>query len=73
MPGLHLHVKGSNSSVKEVSVAGGGKALLIKDSGQFYAVSSKCTHYGAPLEKGKQDLHYFIFNNFPVFYFLTFC
>ena len=39
--------------MKEVDVGGAGKALLVKDGSNFYAVGAKCTHYGAPLEKGK--------------------
>ena len=38
--------------MKEVDVGGVGKALLVKDGSNFYAVGAKCTHYGAPLEKG---------------------
>ncbi|XP_064647805.1 apoptosis-inducing factor 3-like isoform X2 [Lineus longissimus] len=37
--------------MREVDV-GPGKALLIKESGQYSAVGHKCTHYGAPLVKG---------------------
>lgn len=32
---------------------GCGKALLIKESGEFHAVGHKCPHYGAPLVKGQ--------------------
>ena len=38
--------------MREVDV-GEGKALLVKENGEFYAVGSKCTHYGAPLAKGE--------------------
>ena len=31
----------------------GKKVLLARDQGAYYAVSSKCTHFGASLAKGK--------------------
>lgn len=31
---------------------GEGEVLLVRHKGQLSAVGSKCTHYGAPLEKG---------------------
>ncbi|KAK2164938.1 hypothetical protein LSH36_57g03020 [Paralvinella palmiformis] len=31
---------------------GEGKALLVKDKGEFFAVGPKCSHFGAPLHKG---------------------
>lgn len=31
----------------------GGKIVLVKDDNKFFAVGHKCTHYGAPLAKGK--------------------
>lgn len=39
---------------QEVEVEGveGAKVLLAKVGGQVHALSSKCTHYGAPLAKG---------------------
>lgn len=37
--------------MKEVEVSG-HKVLLARDQGSYYAVSSKCTHFGAPLAKG---------------------
>lgn len=37
--------------MREVEI-GEGKALLVKEKGQFHAVGAKCTHYGAPLVKG---------------------
>jgi nitrite reductase/ring-hydroxylating ferredoxin subunit len=40
--------------MREVDV-GFGKALLIKESGQYSAVGHRCTHYGAPLVKGNYD------------------
>uniref|UniRef100_A0A0B7B893 Rieske domain-containing protein n=1 Tax=Arion vulgaris TaxID=1028688 RepID=A0A0B7B893_9EUPU len=40
-----------NGEIQEVDV-GDKKVLLVKEDDQFYAVSSKCTHYGAPLSKG---------------------
>ncbi|MBN3283624.1 CLD22 protein, partial [Polyodon spathula] len=41
-----------NGQMREVDV-GGGKALLIKEHGEYSAISHKCPHYGAPLVKGK--------------------
>ncbi|CAH1232283.1 AIFM3 [Branchiostoma lanceolatum] len=40
-----------DGEMREVDV-GGGKALLIKEDGEFSALGHKCTHYGAPLVKG---------------------
>ncbi|XP_041078581.1 apoptosis-inducing factor 3-like isoform X2 [Polyodon spathula] len=40
-----------NGQMREVDV-GGGKALLIKEHGEYSAISHKCPHYGAPLVKG---------------------
>ena len=31
---------------------GDGKALLVRENGQYFAVGHKCTHYGAPLSTG---------------------
>ncbi|KAI1232851.1 Apoptosis-inducing factor 3, partial [Lamprotornis superbus] len=43
------HVKDlENGQMREVDL-GCGKALLIKESGEFHAVGHKCPHYGAPL------------------------
>ena len=42
--------------MKEVALtpgeAGGPKCLLVKQNGSLTALSSKCTHFGAPLIKG---------------------
>lgn len=38
--------------MREVDL-GCGKALLIKEGGEFYAMGHKCPHYGAPLVKGQ--------------------
>lgn len=41
------------SSMCEVEFEGvEGRALLIRQEGKLHALSSKCTHYGAPLVKG---------------------
>ncbi|XP_052074366.1 apoptosis-inducing factor 3-like isoform X1 [Mytilus californianus] len=40
-----------DGEMREVDV-GEGKALLVRENGQFYALGNKCTHYGAPLAKG---------------------
>ncbi|XP_038619680.1 apoptosis-inducing factor 3 isoform X3 [Tachyglossus aculeatus] len=46
------HVKDlENGQMREVEL-GCGKALLIKDGGEFHALGHKCPHYGAPLVKG---------------------
>ena len=39
---------------KEVELEGieGGKVLLVNHNGKVHAMSSKCTHYGAPLKLG---------------------
>ncbi|XP_060105758.1 apoptosis-inducing factor 3 isoform X1 [Heteronotia binoei] len=46
------HVKDlDNGQMREVDL-GCGKALLVKENGEFYALGHKCPHYGAPLVKG---------------------
>ncbi|XP_069070540.1 apoptosis-inducing factor 3 isoform X2 [Pleurodeles waltl] len=46
------HVKDlENGQMREVDL-GCGKALLIKQNGEYYATGHKCPHYGAPLVKG---------------------
>uniref|UniRef100_A0A3P8WPM6 AIF family member 3 n=1 Tax=Cynoglossus semilaevis TaxID=244447 RepID=A0A3P8WPM6_CYNSE len=46
------HVKDlENGQMREVDL-GGGRALLIKEHGEFSALAHKCPHYGAPLVKG---------------------
>lgn len=30
----------------------GNKVLIVKQKNEFFAVGSKCSHYGAPLVKG---------------------
>lgn len=42
--------------MREVDL-GCGKALLIKEGGEFHAVGHKCPHYGAPLVKGQSASH----------------
>ncbi|CAG7818905.1 unnamed protein product [Allacma fusca] len=41
-----------NTSMKEVKLEDGKSILVVKTDSGFYAVGSKCTHYGAPLIKG---------------------
>uniref|UniRef100_A0A8C4NPJ1 AIF family member 3 n=1 Tax=Dicentrarchus labrax TaxID=13489 RepID=A0A8C4NPJ1_DICLA len=41
----------SKSEMREVDL-GSGRALLIKEHGEFSAMGHKCPHYGAPLVKG---------------------
>ncbi len=38
--------------MREVDL-GAGRALLIKEHGEFFAMGHKCPHYGAPLVKGE--------------------
>ncbi|KAK3084850.1 hypothetical protein FSP39_020165 [Pinctada imbricata] len=40
-----------DGDMREVDI-GEGKALLVRDGQEYYAVGAKCTHYGAPLSKG---------------------
>lgn len=51
---------GSKCSVSEIGSyrmrevdLGSGRALLIKEHGEFSAIGHKCPHYGAPLVKGE--------------------
>ena len=37
--------------MREVDI-GNGKALLVKELGEYSAIGHKCSHYGAPLVKG---------------------
>lgn len=39
--------------MREVDL-GSGRALLIKQRGEFSAIGHKCPHYGAPLVKGQR-------------------
>lgn len=41
--------------MREVDL-GPGRALLIKEHGEFSAMGHKCPHYGAPLVKGEERL-----------------
>lgn len=41
--------------MREVDL-GSGRALLIKQHGEFSAMGHKCPHYGAPLVKGEQHI-----------------
>ena len=43
-----------NGEKREVEVEGieGGKVLLVKLGDKTHAMSSNCTHYGAPLKNG---------------------
>uniref|UniRef100_A0A3P9KVL4 Apoptosis inducing factor mitochondria associated 3 n=1 Tax=Oryzias latipes TaxID=8090 RepID=A0A3P9KVL4_ORYLA len=46
------HIKDlENGQMREVDL-GSGRALLIKEHGEFFAMGHKCPHYGAPLVKG---------------------
>ena len=46
----------ADGECREVDVDG-AKCLLVKKGERYYALSSKCTHYGAPLAKGDFDPH----------------
>ncbi len=43
-----------DGEMKEAEVEGieKGKVLLVNTQGKTHAISSNCTHYGAPLQKG---------------------
>ncbi|KAI8824417.1 uncharacterized protein EV422DRAFT_565110 [Fimicolochytrium jonesii] len=41
-----------NGQMKSVDVGGDQKVLIAKVQGKVYATTNKCTHFGAPLEKG---------------------
>ena len=47
-----LNIK--NGEMQEVEVEGieKGKVLLVNQDGKTHAMSSNCTHYGAPLKNG---------------------
>lgn len=38
--------------MKTVDLGEKGKALLVRENGEYSAVGHKCTHFGAPLAKG---------------------
>ena len=38
--------------MKTIDIGESGKALLVREHGQYFAVGHKCTHYGAPLATG---------------------
>ena len=38
--------------MKTIDIGETGKALLVRENGQYFAVGHKCTHYGAPLVTG---------------------
>lgn len=38
--------------MKTIDIGESGKALLVRENGQYYAIGHKCTHYGAPLATG---------------------
>ena len=43
--------------MREVEIGKKGKALLVKEFGEFHAIGHKCSHFGAPLIKGKSNSH----------------
>lgn len=48
--------------MREVDL-GSGRALLIKQRGEFSAIGHKCPHYGAPLVKGERLIFRWRLNN----------
>ena len=47
-----LDLKSGEKREVEVDGIDGGKVLLVKVGDKTHAMSSKCTHYGAPLKLG---------------------
>lgn len=47
-----LNIKDGEMQEVEVEGIEKGKVLLIHQDGKTHAMSSKCTHYGAPLKNG---------------------
>ncbi|XP_068680772.1 apoptosis-inducing factor 3-like isoform X2 [Montipora foliosa] len=41
-----------DDNMKTIDIGESGKALLVRENGQYFAVGHKCTHYGAPLNTG---------------------
>ncbi|XP_074637189.1 apoptosis-inducing factor 3-like isoform X1 [Acropora palmata] len=41
-----------DGTMKTIDIGETGKALLVRENGQYFAVGHKCTHYGAPLVTG---------------------
>ncbi|CAH3103418.1 unnamed protein product [Porites lobata] len=41
-----------DGTMKTIDIGESGKALLVRENGQYYAIGHKCTHYGAPLATG---------------------
>lgn len=41
-----------DDNMKTIDISESGKALLVRENGQYFAVGHKCTHYGAPLNTG---------------------
>lgn len=56
--------------MREVDL-GSGRALLIKEHGEFSAMGHKCPHYGAPLVKGEQHVFRYDFNTLNNIYYHT--
>lgn len=57
----HLFVLCVFDRMREVDL-GSGRALLIKEHGEFSAMAHKCPHYGAPLVKGESHMMICDFN-----------
>lgn len=42
----------NDNEMKAFNLADAGKVLIVRQHGQWSAVGTKCTHYGAPMENG---------------------
>ena len=50
----------TQNRIKEVPL-GEGQVLVIKDKDELYAISTKCSHAGAPLKTGVQFISLSLF------------
>lgn len=48
-----MYINGVDNRMQEFEVGNNGnKVLVVRQKNKFFAVGSKCSHYGAPLVKG---------------------